>query len=87
MKGYLDRIDDNKYAVILVEETKKEFVLPKEELPEGSAEKSYFDLTIENDRITSITLDEETTFSEQKKADDLMAKLRSKSKGSKFKKK
>jgi Protein of unknown function (DUF3006) len=87
MKGYLDRIDDNKYAVILVEETKKQFVLPKEELPEGSAEKSYFDLTIENDRITSITLDEETTFSEQKKVDDLMEKLRSKSKGSKFKKK
>lgn len=86
IKGYLDRIEDNQFAVILVEEMKKEFILPKDELPEGSKEKSYFDITIENDTITSMKLDEQTTLSEQKKVDDMMTTLRSKSKGSKFKK-
>lgn len=87
MKGYLDRIEDNTFAVILVEEIKKEFIIPKAELPEGSTEKSYFDLTIENDKITSMKLNEGTTAAEQQKVDDLMEKIKSKSRGSKFLKK
>jgi hypothetical protein len=86
IKGYLDRIEDNKFAVILVDELKKEFIIPKADLPEGSVGNSYFDLTIENDRITSMRLDEQTTLSEQQNVNDMMAKLRSKSTGSKFKK-
>ena len=86
MKGYLDRIEDLQFAVILVEEINKEFIFQKDELPEGTTVKSYFDLTIENDKITSIKLNEETTNAEQQKVDDMMSKLRSKSKGSKFKK-
>jgi hypothetical protein len=86
MKGYLDRIEENKFAVILVEEIKKEFIIPVTELPVGSAEKSYFDLTIENNQITSMKLNEKATRSEQQKVDELLLKLRSKSKGSKFKK-
>jgi hypothetical protein len=86
MKGYLDRIEDNQFAIILVEEINKEFVIPKSKLPVGSSEKSYFDLTIEKDQITSLKLNEETTITEQQKVDELMSKLRSKSKGSKFKK-
>jgi len=86
MKGYLDRIEDLQFAVILVEEINKEFIFQKDELPEGTTVKSYFDLTIENDKITSIKLNEETTNAEQQKVDDMMSKLRSKSRGSKFKK-
>jgi hypothetical protein len=86
IKGYLDRIEDNQFAVILVEEIKKEFVIPVEDLPEGSKKNSYFEMSIENDKISSIKLDEQTTQTEQEKVDDLMTKLRSKSKGSKFKK-
>ena len=85
IKGYLDRIEDNQFAVILVEEIKKEFIIPKEDLPEGSTEKSYFEIAIENDKITSMKLDEQTTRSEQGKVDNMISKLRSKSKGSKFK--
>jgi hypothetical protein len=85
--GYLDRIEDNKFAVILVEEIKKEFLIPKTELPEGSPVGSYFQLTIETDQITSMKLDKQSTMTEQKKVDNLMSKLRSNSKGSKFKKK
>lgn len=85
MKGYLDRFENNKFAVILVKEINKEFIIPKDELPDGSAEKSYFDLTIEKDEIKSIKLNEQTSVAERKKTDDLMSKLRTKSKGSKFK--
>jgi hypothetical protein len=86
IKGYLDRIEDNQYAVILVEEMKKEFIIPKEDLPSGSKENSYFEITIENEKITSIELNEQTTLTEQEKVDDMMKRVRSKSKGSKFKK-
>ncbi|WP_456278975.1 DUF3006 family protein [Bacillus sp. AK128] len=86
LKGYLDRIEDDQFAVILVEEIQKEFIIPSTELPEGSKVKSYFDLIIENEKITSIKLNEQMTTTEQQQVDDLMSKLRSKSKGSKFKK-
>jgi hypothetical protein len=66
---------------------KKEFIIPKEELPDGSKENSYFEITIENEKITSLELDEQTTLSEQEQVEDMIHKLRSKSKGSKFKKK
>jgi hypothetical protein len=87
IKGYLDRIEDNQFAVILVEEMKKEFIIPKKDLPKGSKENSYFEITIENEKITSLKLDEQTTLSEQEQVDEMMTKLRSKSIGSKFKKK
>lgn len=82
----MDRIEDNQWAVILVEELKKEFVLPIDELPVDSTEKSYFELTIENDKITSMKVDPQTTVSEKEKVDAMMSRLRSKSHGSKFKK-
>jgi hypothetical protein len=69
-----------------VEELKKEFIIPKEDLPDGSKENSYFKITIVNEKITSMELDEQSTLSEQEKVDNMMTKLRSKSKGSKFKK-
>jgi hypothetical protein len=86
IKGYLDRIEDNQFAVILVEEIKKELIIPVEELPAGSKVNSYFEISIENEKITSIKLDVKTTQTEQEKVDDMMTMLRSKSKGSKFKK-
>ncbi|WP_226035263.1 DUF3006 family protein [Aquibacillus saliphilus] len=87
MKGYLDRIEDDKFAVILVEQINQEFIIAKSELPAGSTEKTYFDLTIEKEKITSIKRNEQTTVNKQKNVDDLMSKIRSKSNGSKFKKK
>jgi hypothetical protein len=86
IKGYLDRIEDDQFAVILVEEIKKEFIIPKATLPQGSKVNSYLELTIEDDKITSLKLDEQTTLTEQEKVENMMTKLRSNSKGSKFKK-
>jgi len=87
MKGYFDRIEDNQLAVILVEELNKEFVLPVTELPKGSNPKTWFDLVITQDKITSIIINHEKTESGQEKVDDMLTKLRSSSKGSKFKRK
>jgi hypothetical protein len=86
MKGFLDRIEDQQFAVILVEELNQEFILPKDKLPSGSTERSYFDVTVENGQITFITWNEQETTAQQQKVDDMMEKLRSKSKGSKYKK-
>ncbi|MFD1781532.1 DUF3006 domain-containing protein [Fredinandcohnia salidurans] len=87
MKGYLDRIEENQHAVILVEEINKEFIIPISKLPNGAKAGSYLNLTIENEIITSITLNENETSTQQQKLDDMMSKLRKKSSGSKFKKK
>lgn len=87
MKGYFDRIEDNQLAVILVEELNKEFVLPVTELPKGSNPKTWFDLVITQDKITSININHEKTESGQEKVDDMLTKLRSRSKSSKFKRK
>ncbi|WP_099363495.1 DUF3006 domain-containing protein [Fredinandcohnia onubensis] len=87
MKGYLDRIEENQHAVIIVDEINKEFIIPISQLPNGSTAGSYLNLIIENETITSITLNENETISQQQKVDDMMSKLRKKSSGSKFKKK
>lgn len=87
MKGYLDRIEENKLAIILVEDLHREFVIPVAELPEGSKPQTWFNLVIFQDKIISIHIDHETSTSEQEKVSDLLSKLRSKSKGSKFKRK
>ncbi|PLR79750.1 DUF3006 domain-containing protein [Bacillus canaveralius] len=85
MKGYLDRIEENQYAVILVEAVNKEFIIHKEKLPAGSSVHSWFDVTLEDGHITGLTLNEEATASSEQKVDNLTQKLRNKSR-SKFKK-
>ncbi|PLR76560.1 DUF3006 domain-containing protein [Bacillus sp. V3-13] len=85
MKGYLDRIEEDQYAVILVEAVNKEFIIHKEKLPAGSTVHSWFDVTLEDGQIAGLTLNEEATASSHQKVDNMMEKLRSKS-GSKFKK-
>ncbi|WP_138417547.1 DUF3006 domain-containing protein [Aquibacillus sediminis] len=85
MKGVLDRIEEDRYAVILLEEHNREVILPKDQLPSGSEVHDWFRITMEGDTVTSITLDEKTTQAEEAKTEDMMKKLRAKSKGSKFK--
>jgi hypothetical protein len=85
MKGVLDRIEDNKFAVILVDELRKEFVIPKDQLPDGTKPNAWLDLTITDDNITSVRLNKEATSVEEEKVENMMNKLLSKSRGSKFK--
>lgn len=85
MKGVLDRWEGNQ-AVILIEEEKAELILAKEELPEGSKVHMIFTITKENGEYTIVGIDEQAKQEAKASTSDLLAKLRAKSTGSKFKK-
>ncbi|GAB3794288.1 DUF3006 domain-containing protein [Virgibacillus kimchii] len=85
MKGILDRFEGNK-AVILIEETKEEWVTYRENLPPGSDVNTYFTMKKNNKDYNIIAIDETTTEEQAQKSSALMKKLRNKSSGSKFKK-
>lgn len=82
--GVLDRIVDEKHATILAEDIGKEFVLDIKELPEDVLEGDWFDITIENETITNIAINQQITQNKKSSIEDKMARLRKKS-GSKFK--
>lgn len=86
MKGVLDRFEGDK-AVILVEDAKEEFIVPREKLPAGSKVNTFFQLEKVDDTFQIISIDKTKTVEAKEKTSDIMAKLRAKSKGSKFKKK
>lgn len=85
MKGVLDRFENKDQAVILIEEIQKALVVPISELPANSKEGTFFSIEERNGNYKIISIDHETTRREEKKAAELMEKLRAKSKGSKFK--
>lgn len=83
--GVLDRITDDKYATILVEDLGKEFILNKEELPIGSKEGTWFNLIIKNEEIKNLTINQELTESRKISIEEKMGRLKKRS-GSKYKK-
>lgn len=85
MKGILDRIEDGRYAVILIEEEKREVVLPADCLPEGSEIHSWFDIELDGEEIKSISRNVEAEAAKEQRVDALMEKLRAKKRGSRFK--
>lgn len=85
MKGVLDRFEGD-MAVILIEDIKEELIIPREKLPAGSKVNTYFQLEKTKDTFQIVSIDEDKTLRQKEKTSDIMAKLRAKSKGSKFKK-
>lgn len=85
MRGYLDRIEDNDNAVILIEAKNTEIILPLGELPTGSTEKTWLHLEQENDTFKVISIDYETTRQKAQQATDIMEKLRKRKKPGRFK--
>lgn len=86
MKGVLDRIE-NQLAVILIEDINKEIIIPMKDLPPNSQEGTWFDLEELEGEIKIISIDHDLTQKEAQKSQDLLNQLRTKSKGSKFKRK
>ncbi|MDN7243177.1 DUF3006 domain-containing protein [Planococcus sp. N028] len=84
MRGMLDRIEDGTHAVLLIEEQGREIVVPVSQLPEGSQVHTWFTITMEEDEIVSLQLDESLTEVKTEQAQSLMQRLRSRS-GSRFK--
>ena len=87
MIGVFDRIEDNDMAVILIEEINKELTIPLHDLPSGSTESTWFHIEKKGDAFKVISIDSKTTDQEADNSANLMKKLRSKRKDSKFKKK
>lgn len=87
MKGILDRFEDNNKAVILLEEIKEELIVPIEKLPVGSNVNTYFNIEKLHEEYKIISIDEGATQQEARKTSDLMARMRAKSNGSKYRKK
>lgn len=87
LKGVLDRIEDGDMAVILIENLGEQFEVPVCDLPEGSEEGTWFIVDRCDDAFVVVEIDEETTKKEAHKSEDLLAQLRAKSKGSKYKRK
>lgn len=85
MHGFLDRFEGN-MAVILVEEVKEEFTVNKEMLPDGSDVNTYFEIEKKDGNYHIVQIDTTKTTQEKQTTSDLMAKLRAKKTGSKFKK-
>lgn len=85
MRGTLDRIEDGRLAVILLEEQRQEIILPIRYLPEGSRVNSWFEIVMDGEEIVSIALDEETAEAKENEAQELMQKLKSRRRGSRFK--
>lgn len=65
IKAVIDRIEDGKYAVLLLEPDEEELVIPLNQLPEGAEPGSWLELMMENGEIGSILLLTEET--EQRK--------------------
>lgn len=84
MRGMLDRIEDGSNAVILLEESGREIIVPISRLPEGSRVHSWFAITMNEGEIEAIEVDDNLAKAKAARAHNLMQRLRSKS-GSRFK--
>jgi len=84
MLGYLDEIVDGKHAVILVESEGKEYALDVGKLPVGVKEGTWFDLVVEGDQITELTVNLDKQREMEIKTQDIMGELRKKKGGSRF---
>lgn len=85
MKAYLDRFEEN-LAVIIMEETKKQFIKPIEQLPSGSVPGTWLEVKLENDDVIEIKIDKGATAAKKETNENILSKLRAKNIGSKFKK-
>ncbi|WP_280770855.1 DUF3006 domain-containing protein [Salipaludibacillus daqingensis] len=86
-KGVIDRLEDNKLAVILVESEGLEYVVPKEKLPKEAGAGTWLTFVVENNNMTDISIDYAKTDQSLVNANAKLNRIRKKSAGSKFKKK
>lgn len=85
VNGVVDRISEGKYAVILVESIKREFLVDVQTVDVSLREGLWLDIILdESNEIKDLIPNEQLTEKNKQNVDDLMSKLR-KRKGSKFK--
>ncbi|WP_019414768.1 DUF3006 domain-containing protein [Paenisporosarcina sp. TG20] len=84
-KGVLDRIEEGKHAVILVDEVGKEFIIQVNDLPEGSKVGMWFDVEIINNDLSKISINMKETTNLNEEITNKVNKLKEKGRGSRFK--
>ncbi|GAE25627.1 hypothetical protein JCM9140_1634 [Halalkalibacter wakoensis JCM 9140] len=84
VKGVMDRIVDQKKAVILVESLKKEIVIDQSKLPSGSKVGTWFQLEIKDEVVQTIEIDEAETKSRRRGIADKLQQVKASQKQSRF---
>lgn len=86
-EAMIDRFTENDLAVVLAESIGKEFLIDKNQLPEGAERGDYLVLELDDDVVVSIELDQDKTRERKSAVQSKLAKLRATSTGSRFRKK
>ena len=86
MKAMVDRIEEGK-AVLLIQDLDKEWIIEKNQLPQGSKIGDWLTLQITEGRISDMTIDQALTQEKKKTATDLLTSIHKQPKESKFKRK
>ena len=79
-KAVIDRIVDDKYAVLLVGENETEVTIFKEVLPDGAKEGTWLKVVLTDGKLEKIDIDTTETASREIEIKNKMDKLRQKSK-------
>lgn len=74
LRGVLDRFEKN-VAVILFEDIDQELIIPRDQLPNGSVENTWFSIKYHTNGYKIISIDKEKTKKEKKKSLKLLKKL------------
>ncbi|WP_301107371.1 DUF3006 domain-containing protein [Sporosarcina sp.] len=83
--GYIDRIEEERFAVLLVKDTGEEFITDVTALPESAREGVYLTITLTDGEITQLVIDRQETEVMEQKIEEQLKKIKSRSKGSRFK--
>lgn len=86
-KGFVDRIEDGSYAIILIESINKEFAIDSSDLPQNIQAGAWVDVTFRGESIHSVKYDQIETEKAKARVSEKMDLLRQKKKGSSFRKK
>lgn len=86
-EGFLDRIEDNTFAVIIVEELGREFVLKTTELPPRLKEGTRLRVSVKDNALSKVEVNEQSTAAAHERIKQKKAALLQNKKTSAFKRK
>lgn len=80
MKAVIDRIEDKKHAVLILNGDGEETVIPVDDLPDGAEEGTWLEVKFDGDDIKSIEIDEEATEERSERIGNKMDQLKKRKK-------
>lgn len=83
--GYIDRIEEGRYAVLLVEALAKEIIVDVSELPEGAKEGTYLKVTLIDGDVQRMTINQKETDKMEQEIKEKLQRIQSRSRKSRFK--